>query len=113
MKDLVTSRDAAAMPVPRWYSHGRNRLAAYRASALLAASLPRPARLALARCLGLRASGWFPIERACVRANLARVAPHAGEAAHAALHRSRDLRVQHPAMRHQVVKVRRLESHHP
>jgi KDO2-lipid IV(A) lauroyltransferase len=47
---------------------------------LLTAALPRAARLALARALAGRAAGWFPAERARVRANLARVRPHAGDA---------------------------------
>jgi KDO2-lipid IV(A) lauroyltransferase len=82
---LATASPAAALQVPRWYSHRRNRLAAYRAAALLAAALPRRARLALAGRVGARASAWFPVERARVRANVERVAPRAGEAAREAL----------------------------
>jgi len=70
---------AVAAP-PRWYTHGLNRPAVYRAGAVLTAALPRPVRLALARALARRAAGWFPAERACVRANLARVRPAAGPA---------------------------------
>ena len=62
---------------PRWYTHRLNRPAVYRAGALLTAALPRAARLALARGLARRAAVWFPAERARVRANLARVRPHA------------------------------------
>jgi KDO2-lipid IV(A) lauroyltransferase len=44
---------------------------------MLAGALPRPARLALARAVARRAADWFPAERARVRANVARVRPHA------------------------------------
>ena len=56
---------------PRWYSHPYNRAIFYR---LAAGSgwLPRPARLALARRLGRLASRRLPVERAVVRATLAR-----------------------------------------
>ena len=70
---------------PRWYTHGLNRPAVYRAGALLAGALPRPARLALARAVAPRAARWFPVERARVAANLARVRPAAGPAERAAL----------------------------
>ncbi len=71
-------RSAAAAPAPpRWYTHRLNRPAVYRAGAMLAGALPRPARLALARALAHRASGWFPAERARGRANVAHVRPHA------------------------------------
>jgi lauroyl/myristoyl acyltransferase len=66
---------------PRWYTHRLNRPAVYRVSALLAATLPRPVRLTLARVLARRAAGWFPAERTRVRANLARVRPHVDPAA--------------------------------
>jgi len=71
-------RSVAAAPAsPRWYTHRLNRPAVYRAGAMLAGALPRPARLALACALAHRASGWFPAERARVRANVAHVRPHA------------------------------------
>ena len=70
---------------PRWYTHGLNRPALYRAAAVLAGALPRPARLALARALAPRAARWFPAERARVSANVARVRPGAGAAERAAL----------------------------
>jgi phosphatidylinositol dimannoside acyltransferase len=73
------------MPVPRWYTHRRNRLAAYRLGALLAAALPRALRLALAGRIGARASAWFPVERRRVRANVARVVPSSSGAAREAL----------------------------
>lgn len=73
---------AAAPASPRWYTHGLNRPAVYRTGAALTAALPRPVRLALARALAGRASAWFPAERARVRANLARVRPHASAAEH-------------------------------
>ncbi len=76
------SRAAAG---PRWYTHGLNRPAVYRAGAMLAGALPRPLRLALARALAGRAADWFPAERARVRANLARVRPGASEAEYEAL----------------------------
>jgi KDO2-lipid IV(A) lauroyltransferase len=76
---------AAAPAPPRWYTHRLNRPAVYRAGAMLAGALPRPARLALARALAHRVSGWFPAERARVRANLAHVRPHASAAERDAL----------------------------
>lgn len=60
---------------PRWYSHSLNHVAAYRAAALAAAALPRPARLRLAAALGGIAADALPAERARVEANLARVRP--------------------------------------
>jgi len=71
---------AAATAGPRWYTHRLNRPALYRAGAMLAGSLPRPARLALAGALAARAARWFPAERRRVSANLARVRPRASEA---------------------------------
>ena len=67
----------SAAPPPRWYTHRLNRPAVYRAGAMVASALPRPARLTLARALGRRAAGWFPVERARVAANVARVRPDA------------------------------------
>ena len=64
-----------AAGAPRWYTHRLNRPAVYRAGAVLAGALPRPARLALARSLARRAAGWFPTECARVRENVARVRP--------------------------------------
>jgi lauroyl/myristoyl acyltransferase len=43
----------------------------------VASALPRPARLTLARAVARRAAGWFPVERARVAANVARVRPEA------------------------------------
>jgi len=41
-------RSAAAAPAPpRWYTHRLNRPAVYRAGAMLAGALPRPACLAV------------------------------------------------------------------
>jgi phosphatidylinositol dimannoside acyltransferase len=77
---------AAAVPAPpRWYTHRLNRPAVYRAGAMLAGALPRRVRLALARGLAGRAAGWFPAERARVRANVARVRPQASPAEREAL----------------------------
>jgi len=70
----------AAPAPPRWYTHGLNRPAVYRAGAALTGALPRSARLVLARAVAGRASSWFPAERAGVRDNLARVRPQAGAA---------------------------------
>jgi KDO2-lipid IV(A) lauroyltransferase len=66
-----------APAAPRWYTHRLNRLGVYRAGAMLAGALPRPARLALARAVAGRAADWFPAEQARVRANVARVRPQA------------------------------------
>ncbi len=73
------SLESAAPPAvaPRWYTHRLNRPAIYRAGAVLAGALPRPARLALARAVARRAADWFPAEQARVRANVARVRPQA------------------------------------
>jgi phosphatidylinositol dimannoside acyltransferase len=65
----------AAAPPPRWYTHRLNRPAVYRAGAMVASALPRSARLTLARAVARRAAGWFPVERARVAANVARVRP--------------------------------------
>ena len=70
-----------AAGTPRWYTHRLNRPAVYRAGAVLAGALPRPARLALARTLAQRAAGWFPTERARVCENVARVRPDLDAAA--------------------------------
>ena len=75
----------ATAPPPRWYTHRLNRPAFYRAGAMVAGALPRPARLSLARALARRATGWFPVERARVAANLARVRPDLDAEAHARL----------------------------
>ncbi|HEU4369271.1 MAG TPA: lysophospholipid acyltransferase family protein [Methylomirabilota bacterium] len=77
--------DAAGGAAPRWYAHRLNRPTVYRAGALLARVLPRPARLALAGALARRAASWFPTERKHVAANLARVRPQASEAERGAL----------------------------
>jgi len=57
---------------PRWYAHGYNRAAFYRAAAGLA-WLPRRARLGLARQLGRLASRLMVVEREAVRNTLSRV----------------------------------------
>ena len=71
----------SAAGTPRWYTHRLNRPAVYRAGAVLAGALPRPARLALARTLAQRAARWFPTERVRVRENVARVRPDLDAAA--------------------------------
>jgi Kdo2-lipid IVA lauroyltransferase/acyltransferase len=75
----------ATAPPPRWYTHRLNRPAVYRAGAMVASALPRSARLTLARAVARRAAGWFPVERARVAANVARVRPEADAAARARL----------------------------
>jgi len=60
---------------PDWYSHGLNRLFYYRIAQTAASTLPRPARLRLARGLGRLLSRAVPAERRAVRSNLARVLP--------------------------------------
>jgi len=67
----------ASVPLapPRWYAHGLNRAAAYRAAALVSAALPRRARLAIAAGVGPLVGRRLPGERAMVRANLAHIAP--------------------------------------
>ncbi len=62
---------------PDWYSHGLNRLFYYRIAQTAASTLPRPARLRVARGLGRLLSRAVPAERRAVRSNLARVLPGA------------------------------------
>jgi lauroyl/myristoyl acyltransferase len=83
--DALPAGAAPAGAAPRWYTHGLNRPAVYRAGAALAGALPRPARLALARAVAPRIARWFAAERARVAANVARVRPAAGAAERAAL----------------------------
>jgi len=83
--NTLSAATPAAATAPRWYAHGLNRPAVYRAGALLAGGLPRSLRLALARTLAPHAVRWFPTERARVSANLARVRPGAAAAERAAL----------------------------
>ena len=59
---------------PRWYTHELNRPAVYRLGARALGALPRGARLAIAA--GIARVVPFPVERAVVRASLARIAPH-------------------------------------
>jgi lauroyl/myristoyl acyltransferase len=80
MTTTIPALEPAAR-APRWYTHRLNRPAVYRAGAVLAGAMPRPARLALARSLARRAAGWFPTERARVRENVARVRPDLDAAA--------------------------------
>ena len=68
---------------PRWYAHDWNRAGVYRLGASVLGALPRGARLTLAAAIAAVAP--FPVERAVVRANLARVAPGLGAAAREAL----------------------------
>ena len=75
----------ATAPPPRWYTHRLNRPAVYRAGAMVASALPRSARLTLARAVARRAAGWFPVERARVAANVARVRPDLDAGARGAL----------------------------
>jgi len=71
---------------PRWYAHRWNRAAVYYAGAGVLGALPRRGRLAIAR--GLAAVARFGVERAAVRANLARVVPGADDRELAALVRA-------------------------
>jgi KDO2-lipid IV(A) lauroyltransferase len=71
------SDSVATAPAPRWYAHRFNRASVYRLGALLAAALPRPARLRAAQAIAVLAAGRFPTERAVVRGNLARIVPGA------------------------------------
>jgi len=75
---------APATP-PSWYTHRLNRVVIYRAVALLAATLPRAARLALAGATAERVARWMPAERAAVDAAMARFVPDAPAAERAAL----------------------------
>src|SRR5262249_56719936 len=74
--------------LPRWYSHRFNHLAVYRATALIAAALPRRARLMLAAHVGGVAASLLPREQTRVQANLARVRPDLAPPARAALARA-------------------------
>lgn len=58
---------------PRWYSHGLNRLVYYRLARAVAAVLPRPVRLAVARVVARAVGRALTAERSRVRANLERV----------------------------------------
>ncbi len=78
---MTSAVSAGPLAPPRWYAHGLNRAAAYRAAALVSAALPRPARLAVAAALGPLVARRLPVERAVVRANVARIAPALAEAA--------------------------------
>jgi lauroyl/myristoyl acyltransferase len=82
---LVAAAASADAGAPAWHTHRLNRAGAYRAAALLAAALPRRARLALAAALGARLAAWLPAEAAAVRASLARMAPALGPARREAL----------------------------
>src|SRR2546428_11025533 len=73
--------------LPRWYSHGFNRVAVYRAAAAVASTLPRWARLRVAAELGSLAALALPRERTRVEANLARVRPDLTPPARAVLAR--------------------------
>jgi lauroyl/myristoyl acyltransferase len=76
---------APPTPAPRWYTHGLNRVAVYRAAALAAGALPRRPRLRAAETLAGLLAGRFAAERDIVRRNLARVVPEADAAARARL----------------------------
>jgi lauroyl/myristoyl acyltransferase len=52
---------------------------------MVAGALPRRARLTLARAVARHAAGWFPVERARVAANVARVRPDLDAGARGAL----------------------------
>jgi len=75
----------AAGAVPTWYAHRLNRAAVYRAVALLAAMLPRAARLAAAGAVADLVARWLPAERAAVERAIARFVPAAPAGERAAL----------------------------
>lgn len=81
---VALDRRAGGQPPP-WHAHGWNRASVYRACALVAAALPRAARLALAARLAPRLARRFPAERAAVEASLARIVPDATARARARL----------------------------
>lgn len=76
-----------AAPAARraWYAHGLNRAAVYRALAVVAAVMPRPARLAVAGAAADLVVRRLPVERAAVDAAIARFAPGVAAAERAAL----------------------------
>ncbi|MGH7392951.1 MAG: lysophospholipid acyltransferase family protein [Candidatus Rokuibacteriota bacterium] len=83
---LVPAREPRApTPAPAWYAHGLNHAASYRAVAVLAAALPRAARLALAGVVADLVARRMPTERAAVDAAMARFVPGAAAAERAAL----------------------------
>ena len=79
------SRTGLSGAPPQWYGHGLNHGASYRTAAIVAAALPRRARLRLAGGVARLLRRAFVGERAVVGANLGRVLPHATPAARAAL----------------------------
>jgi lauroyl/myristoyl acyltransferase len=70
---------------PRWYGHGLNRGVFYRAAALVAAGLPRAARLRLAAGVARVLRRPFAAERTVVGDNVGRIRPEATPAERAAL----------------------------
>jgi lauroyl/myristoyl acyltransferase len=84
---LLPAVDTAAVASPRWYSHGLNRAAVYRAAAAAAAALPRRARLALAVALATLVARRLIAEREAVAASLRRFVPAASAERRAALAR--------------------------
>lgn len=82
---LVPALVPAATARRAWHAHGLNRAAAYRAVAVLAAMLPRAARLAVAGVAGELAARRLPTERAAVETSIARFVPGAGTGERAAL----------------------------
>lgn len=79
---LTGSGTAAARTFfrPSWYTHRFNRAGVYRLVTLAAGALPRPLRLSLAAAAARGLAPLFPGERAVVRANVARILPHASAA---------------------------------
>lgn len=66
---------APGLAGPGWYTHAWNRPGLYRLGSVVAAALPRPARLGLATWLGALAHARLHAERRIVGANLARILP--------------------------------------
>jgi lauroyl/myristoyl acyltransferase len=74
-----------AVTPPRWYGHGLNREASYRAATLIAAALPRGVRLRLAGVVAGVLRRPFAAERVIVDANVRRIRPRATVAERAEL----------------------------
>src|SRR5690349_12444274 len=77
---VMAMRAAAGEDVaapPRWYAHRFNRAGVYRAASVVAAALPRPARLRVAAAVAGLVAPRLAVERAVVRRNLSRIVPEA------------------------------------
>ena len=81
----LSSRPTTDGGAPRWYTHRLNRAAVYHVAAATARLLPRAFRLGFAGFVADRLQRKFPVERAVVRANLARIAADLTDEAREAL----------------------------